>query len=194
MTSKDNFLETASIRNDQFSPGFEAWLSRAVDFINNLNSNVETVTSATPGVTYSGTTVVTVTDDSGGTTPSTGIELSDVFNALVAGQRISLAKSGNKLTISVNNTGIKVDYDIGASALYDAIDMDATSGHKRVYFYTASAHTNDLTVKKADSTSNWVYLEALENETIEDEKIQIIKTPKTSLHFVSDGTSNWVLR
>lgn len=196
MKSKDNYLESAAVRDDKFSAGFETWLSRLVGYVNNLNGNVETVAKSTPGVTYSGTTIVNipVVDGGGGGSSSSGVTLAQVFNALVEGQRISLDQTGSRLTISLKNSRLLATEDVGASLLYDNIDVDASSGSKIVYFYSALGNEHDYNVKKIDSTKNWVYLKALDGETIEGESTQIIKIPLTSLHFRADGTSNWVLR
>lgn len=194
MASKDNYLEIPSIRNDDFTPGFETWLSRMVDFVNNLNSNVETVTAATPGVTYSGTTVIETpveeSDDG-----DSGISLSDVFKALKEGQRIALDQVGSKLYVRLDNNRIVVTEDYTASSDDYLIDVDASAGPVNVYFYAAYGSDNSaLVAKKIDSTYNRVKLIAITDETIEDETYQIIKIPKTSLHFTADGISNWVLR
>ena len=88
----------------------------------------------------------------------------------------------------INKTGSYL-----ATTADNVIDCDATSGAITITLPTAVGNTGKIyTIKKNDSSTNTVTVDANAAETIDGTLTKIITTQYTSMTIISDG-SNWLI-
>jgi hypothetical protein len=111
----------------------------------------------------------------------------------------------NFLTSSLTSTGFLTYISTPSSSTYyidntttgnsvgETVLANASSAAMTIYLPTTASNGNFYTIKKTDSSTNWVTVSAASGQYIDGGSTAVIEIQYASITVVSDGSSNWYI-